>query len=217
MQGGHYSSLISRAVHSNTLLRSSSIAQDEIPFKLRCAICNKLAVNAFRLPCCDQAICEGCKCCLFAAFDKSDKHLGQNSLPDTCPVCEHTPLSSDLCKPNKALRTTLKAFLRTEEKKREKERQAALPATPEEATPAEEPSVKKEPEQEPNLPDNVAANGGTVPDTTEGPSGTQPVDNEPPAAAEPSTPNAQQDGANGDTQVVSFPSGRDETWNLLQG
>lgn len=55
--------------------------------------------------------------------------VGQASLPDTCPVCAHTPLSSDLCKPNKALRTTLKAFLRTEEKKREKDRQSATPAT----------------------------------------------------------------------------------------
>ena len=54
--------------------------------------------------------------------------VGQVTLPDTCPVCAHTPLSSDLCKPNKALRTTLKAFLRTEEKKREKDRQSATPA-----------------------------------------------------------------------------------------
>lgn len=42
------------------MLSISSLTQDEIPFKLRCAICNKLAVNAFRLPCCDQAICENC-------------------------------------------------------------------------------------------------------------------------------------------------------------
>lgn len=55
--------------------------------------------------------------------------LGQVTLPGSCPVCAHTPLSSDLCKPNKALRTTLKAFLRTEEKKREKDRQSATPAT----------------------------------------------------------------------------------------
>lgn len=63
--------------------------------------------------------------------------LGQASLPDTCPVCAHTPLSSDLCKPNKALRTTLKAFLRTEEKKREKDRQSATPAAPAEAAPVD--------------------------------------------------------------------------------
>ncbi|KAJ5320761.1 hypothetical protein N7476_003763 [Penicillium atrosanguineum] len=99
----------------------STLSPDEIPFKLRCAICSKLAVNAFRLPCCDQSICETC----------------QPSLTDTCPVCAHTPVSPDLCKPNKALRTTLKAFLRTEEKKREKERQSATPLTPTIPTPVE--------------------------------------------------------------------------------
>ncbi|KAJ5585595.1 uncharacterized protein N7459_005395 [Penicillium hispanicum] len=96
---------------------ASTLSQDEIPFKLRCAICSKLAVNAFRLPCCDQSICETC----------------QASLPTTCPVCAHSPVSPDLCKPNKALRITLKAFLRTEEKKREKDRQAA--AGPPQSTP----------------------------------------------------------------------------------
>ena len=63
--------------------------------------------------------------------------LGQASLSDTCPVCTHTPVSPDLCKPNKALRTTLKAFLRTEEKKREKDRQSAAPPTPPNVTPAD--------------------------------------------------------------------------------
>ena len=56
--------------------------------------------------------------------------IGQTSLPETCPVCAHTPISSDLCKPNKALRTTLKAFLRTEEKKREKDRPSTASQTP---------------------------------------------------------------------------------------
>ncbi|EEH11750.1 conserved hypothetical protein [Histoplasma capsulatum G186AR] len=114
---------------------ANSLAQDEIPFKLRCAICNKLAINAFRLPCCDQAICENC----------------QGSLPECCPVCAHTPLSSDLCKPNKALRTTLRAFLRTEEKKREKDRPPApLPVT----------------EPEPNEPvDHVNSNSFPPPST----------------------------------------------------
>ncbi|EAS34473.3 uncharacterized protein CIMG_05497 [Coccidioides immitis RS] len=118
---------------------ASSLTQDEIPFKLRCAICNKLALNAFRLPCCDQAICESC----------------QGSLPENCPVCAHTPLDADLCKPNKALRTTLKAFLRTEEKKRERERPVTKPAaepaapTTETGTPAETPAPAVEP-LEPN-------------------------------------------------------------------
>ncbi|KAJ5700994.1 hypothetical protein N7493_012040 [Penicillium malachiteum] len=108
---------------------ASSMSRDEIPMKLRCAICNSLAVNAFRLPCCDQSICESC----------------QTSLPDTCPVCAHTPVSPDLCKPNKALRTTLKAYLRTEEKKREKERQAAAPPTPTIPTPVESVNTPTDP------------------------------------------------------------------------
>ncbi|CAG7920208.1 unnamed protein product [Penicillium olsonii] len=107
---------------------ASTLAQDEIPFKLRCAICNSLAVNAFRLPCCDQSICETC----------------QASLSDTCPVCTHTPVSPDLCKPNKALRTTLKAFLRTEEKKREKDRQSA--AAPSNDPPADASSAETAPQ-----------------------------------------------------------------------
>ena len=40
----------------------SSLTQEEIPIKLRCAICNKLVINAFGLPCCDQSICENCTC-----------------------------------------------------------------------------------------------------------------------------------------------------------
>ncbi|KAH6669049.1 hypothetical protein B0J14DRAFT_547380 [Halenospora varia] len=101
----------------------NSLTQDEIPIKLRCAICSRLAVNAFRLPCCDQAICESC----------------QSTLPSTCPVCEHTPVSAEDCKPNKSLRTTIKVFLRTEEKKREalriKEAKISPPATPLEPEP----------------------------------------------------------------------------------
>jgi hypothetical protein len=40
---------------------ATTLAPAEIPFKLRCAICSNLALNAFRLPCCDQSICESCK------------------------------------------------------------------------------------------------------------------------------------------------------------
>lgn len=72
--------------------------------------------------------------------------IGQASLSDTCPVCTHTPVSPDLCKPNKALRTTLKAFLRTEEKKREKDRQSTAPPTPSSITPADT-KISAAPEQ----------------------------------------------------------------------
>lgn len=47
---------------------------------------------------------------------------GQSTLPESCLVCEHSPLSADDCKPNKALRLTVKAFLKSEEKKRDKSR-----------------------------------------------------------------------------------------------
>jgi hypothetical protein len=68
--------------------------------------------------------------------------IGQSSLPSACPVCEHTPVAAEDCKPNKSLRTTIKVFLRTEEKKREDRRlkdiknsPVATPATP--VTPVE--------------------------------------------------------------------------------
>ncbi|OAQ98730.1 hypothetical protein LLEC1_04021, partial [Akanthomyces lecanii] len=89
----------------------SSLTPDDIPHKLRCANCSKLAVNAFRLPCCEQAICESCHA----------------SLPSSCPVCEHSPLSADDCTPNKSLRTTIKVFLRTAEKKREANKPKDIP------------------------------------------------------------------------------------------
>lgn len=80
--------------------------------------------------------------------------LGQASLSDTCPVCTHTPVSPDLCKPNKALRTTLKAFLRTEEKKREKDRQSA--AAPSDAVPVDANPVESAPQNGDTAPaDNV--------------------------------------------------------------
>lgn len=114
----------------------SFLAPEDIPIKLRCAICNRLAVNAFRLPCCDQSICETCKSTIHAALPSrypisaasalrycSDMcELGHSRLPQQCPVCEHSPLSAEDCKPNKSLRTTIKVFLRTEEKKREQAR-----------------------------------------------------------------------------------------------
>jgi hypothetical protein len=64
---------------------------------------------------------------------------GQSSLPTSCPVCEHTPVAAEDCKPLKTLRTTIKVFLRTEEKKREasrvKELKVSPPVTP--VTPVE--------------------------------------------------------------------------------
>ncbi|CAK7203437.1 hypothetical protein SEUCBS139899_006171 [Sporothrix eucalyptigena] len=102
----------------------SSLTEDDIPTKLRCAICSKLAVNAFKLPCCEQLIDENCHA----------------TLPSTCPVCEHTPLSAADCNPNKVMRSTIRVFIKTELKKREtsrakqtKEATPVAPVTPVEA------------------------------------------------------------------------------------
>ncbi|ROW12182.1 hypothetical protein VMCG_00201 [Cytospora schulzeri] len=107
----------------------SSLPQDEVPIKLRCAICSKLAVNAFRTPCCEQMVCETCK----------------QALRSTCPVCEHTPISLDDCKPNKSLRMTTRAFLKTAEKKRDSLlAKESTPITPIDAKPTPPPTVSEE-------------------------------------------------------------------------
>lgn len=116
---------------------SSSLAPDDIPHKLRCANCSKLAVNAFRLPCCEQAICESCMGSTPLADNFNTDLLGHSSLPSSCPVCEHSPLSADDCTPNKSLRTTIKVFLRTAEKKREANRPKEIPERPAPETPVE--------------------------------------------------------------------------------
>ncbi|KAL9030249.1 MAG: hypothetical protein Q9196_001603 [Gyalolechia fulgens] len=107
---------------------ADSLAMDDIPVKLRCAACNKLATNAFRTPCCDQSICESC----------------QSSLPQACPICLHEPVKGEDCRPNKTLRMTIKAFLKklmTEREKAQKKQAADKAAT----TPAAvQPSVSNE-------------------------------------------------------------------------
>ncbi|KAG5978029.1 hypothetical protein E4U56_005507 [Claviceps arundinis] len=61
---------------------------------------------------------------------------GQSDLPPSCPVCEHSPLSAEDCNPNKSLRTTIRVFLRTAEKKREASRpKQPAPPTPVAETP----------------------------------------------------------------------------------
>ncbi|KAL1301553.1 hypothetical protein AAFC00_005791 [Neodothiora populina] len=111
---------------------AATLEPADIPTKLRCAVCNQLAVNAFKLPCCDQAICQYC----------------QASLPESCPVCSHSPLEADMCKPHKALRMTIKVHLKTEEKKRAAA-EAATPPVPRPtdtpAPPAAAPSEHVEP------------------------------------------------------------------------
>lgn len=82
-------------------------------------------------------------------------YIGHSNLPQSCPVCEHSPLSAADCSPNKSLRTTIRVFLRTAEKKREASRikesndttpitpvDAPKPSLPDVSTPAAEPAEK---------------------------------------------------------------------------
>lgn len=41
--------------------RYSTLVPEEIPAKLRCGLCNLVAVNAVKLPCCETSICDKCE------------------------------------------------------------------------------------------------------------------------------------------------------------
>ncbi|KAH6604218.1 hypothetical protein Trco_007664, partial [Trichoderma cornu-damae] len=138
----------------------NSLAPDDIPHKLRCANCSKLAVNALRLPCCEQAICETC----------------HSNLPQSCPVCEHSPLSAADCNPNKSLRTTIRVFLRTAEKKRE----ASRPKESNESAPPTPVDTRK-----PSLPDLGASAGGPTEKAADASGGVSIRDTAPRSADEP--------------------------------
>ena len=96
---------------------------------------------------------------------------GQASLPVACPVCLHEPMVPDDCRPNKALRTTIKVFLKkkvmereTIRKKDAMEKALAAPATPAtpllEQTPAPQPSETPAPPPTATVIDNSDANQG---------------------------------------------------------
>ncbi|KAF3915338.1 hypothetical protein AA313_de0204964 [Arthrobotrys entomopaga] len=111
-----------------------AIPLEEIPVRLRCSMCNNLAQDAYRLPCCEQSICGNC----------------QSSLPTVCKICDHSPLNADECKVHSSLRTTVTIFLRTAEKKygllaKTKKDTASAPQTPVEK-PTEAPAASKSPE-----------------------------------------------------------------------
>lgn len=79
---------------------------------------------------------------------------GQESLPQACPVCLHEPVNKDDCRPNKALRTTIKVFLKKKAVEREAARKkemlalaAATPTTP--ATPIIEETWARQPSATP--------------------------------------------------------------------
>lgn len=79
-----------------------------------------------------------------------DTNTGQSSLPTTCPICEHSPLSAEDCTVHRSLRTTIRVFIRTEEKKREslkvKEAEPESQPEPEPASAATEAAPETQPE-----------------------------------------------------------------------
>lgn len=140
-------------------------------------------------------ICENCKKHQFVDLTLTSlttSLTGKTTLPSTCPVCEHTPVSVDDCKPNNKLRMTTRAFLKTAEKKRDssqaKEATPATPITPLDAKPSATPALP--PAEEVAIEPAAAAVEGdgqdaeapgaadqeTVPDATEEGKGSSPVD-----------------------------------------
>ena len=96
---------------------------------------------------------------------------GQASLPVACPVCLHEPIVPDDCRPNKALRTTVKVFLKkkgmereTARKKEAVEKVAVAPATP--ATPLPEQTPVPQPSGTSVLPPTSTVADGS--DTKQG-------------------------------------------------
>lgn len=90
------------ALNDELVRLASSFSIEYIPQKLRCAACNHVAVDGVKLPCCDSAICATCA----------------NGLNEVCPVCSHVPVSTGDCRPNRTLRTTVRAWLKTQQAKR---------------------------------------------------------------------------------------------------
>jgi hypothetical protein len=108
----------------------STLLPEEIPAKLRCGLCNLVAVNAVKLPCCETSICDKCEPARSGLDHTTHSNIisGQAGLPEQCTICEHQPLSPDVCTPMKSLRMTIKAHLKTELKRRTAQASAATNA-----------------------------------------------------------------------------------------
>lgn len=62
------------------------------------------------------------------------RNAGQSASTDVCAVCTHSPLDASTCTPNKALRLTVKAFVKSEERKRNRDVKPSVPVTHVEAS-----------------------------------------------------------------------------------
>ncbi|KAH9868029.1 hypothetical protein IAQ61_007336 [Plenodomus lingam] len=99
-----------------------SLPTPAFPKNLFCSLCNQLAIDSYKLLCCNKAICSSCQTTL--------------SFPTTCPSCDHSPLEADSCTPNKALRNTMRVWLQKQKKKEEAKVAAQVATPPVEATAA---------------------------------------------------------------------------------
>lgn len=79
------------------------------------------------------------RCFAYTSSEDSDS-IGHKTLPITCPICLHEPVKSEDCKPNKALRITIKAFLKKKTMDREAAAKKELPKKA--PTPAIQPATK---------------------------------------------------------------------------
>ncbi|KAF1847538.1 uncharacterized protein K460DRAFT_392874 [Cucurbitaria berberidis CBS 394.84] len=99
-----------------------SLPATVFPKNFFCALCSQLAVDAWKLLCCNKVICSSCQANL--------------QFPTTCPSCDHSPLEADSCAPNKALRNTMRVWLEKRKKKEEAKAAAQVTTPPVEGTPA---------------------------------------------------------------------------------
>ncbi|BFZ56588.1 hypothetical protein PYCC9005_003635 [Savitreella phatthalungensis] len=74
-----------------------------IPERLKCARCENIARDAYKLSCCDDNLCGNCFNGLTATI--------------ACPLCDHTPFEKNAALPNKSLRNTVTVFLKHAEKR----------------------------------------------------------------------------------------------------
>lgn len=110
------------------------------PKNFFCALCSQLAIDSYKLLCCNKVICPSCKLSRALremCLDGLMLYTGQEKLafPTACPSCDHSPLEAESCTPNKTLRNTMRIWLQKQKKK--DEAKAAAQATP---TPVETPA-----------------------------------------------------------------------------
>ncbi|KAF1961857.1 hypothetical protein CC80DRAFT_198760 [Byssothecium circinans] len=109
-------------------LREFAITLDSAsaPKNFSCAICNTIAIDAYKLLCCNKPICSNCQ--------------EKLTFPATCPLCEHHPLEAESCVVNKVLRNTLRIWLAKQKKKKKGEKAASEAPTPTVETPTIQPT-----------------------------------------------------------------------------